>query len=689
MKSKDNQVDLFELTKKEIENYLHVMSNGNSINVNYSDLFDYKKYDTLLAVTYVSSPSFFSKVIRGYEKVEIILGIDNADINRSFAEGAADLLMAKGSDFFKGLDNSIKEKVVNNYLNVRYADLGTLIHSKIYLLSNSKTGTKRVVIGSANLTESAFNNDIPQYEDVIVFDEENIYKLYLSRYQAIHEKTIDFIPEKAKAKFKAEKAYYIDDEERVEMIIEQLSKKGGTIVIPEEITESLQLATDKNDKNNVEYQFTTKIINQVTRKKDTKLTLKTPVELFKIKPIIKEIIFQQTKVAKDITRFSLHYNEYERRIDCQKPFEDRIVKSISYCRSAEPQEVKESLQLIDKFINAYSMFTTNPDESNLSKVYEVILYAFMSVFLFKVREDYGLEVGKPEKREDIPVFLIIGGRAKSGKSSLLTFISRLLSNSSSSDYLQYKDIDKTGILDGLFNESNIFPILVDEMSEKFFNSTAKSKGEIFIKHIANSLDGKHPALITTTNTRNFNVPEQVLRRVYYLQIDKTFDDSRKSEADAYYLNLVAQINQTLVMDFCLRVCELIRSGGKLYRDSSDCLWLARELFKDYYKIAGLKLPEYFPLRPFNDYKIRGKNMWRTLLTENPGIFRYSPDEDQLTVTLTGAMNDAEKQNYLNYIDVACVKEDMGLHTLLRASTFFKWLEAKNPFVKKKKWWFFG
>lgn len=689
MKTLSNQFDIFSSIKEEYENYLHIVRNGISDKQSYADLFDSKKFDTLLAVTYVSSPAFFSKIIKGYEKVEIIIGIDNAELNRAFANSTLDLLTSKGADFFKDLDDSIKEKVVNSTVQVRYADIGTLIHSKIYLLSNTKNGDKRVIIGSANLSESAFSNDIKQYEDVLVFDDESYYELYLSRYQAIHKETVDYIPEKVKEKFKAEKAYYIDDEERAEIIVDQLIKKGGTIVFPEEITRSLQLTSNSNEKNNVEYQLTTKIINQVTKKKDDNLLLKTKAELLKVKPLIKEIVFQQTKAAKEINRFRLHYNDYERRVDCQKSYEDGIVKSISYCNQADPQQIKESLLLIDRFINAYSIFTTNPDDNNLSKVYEVILYSFMSVFLFKVREDYGLEVGKPEKREDIPVFMIIAGRAKSGKSSLLTFISRLLGNHGSGDYLQYKEIDKVGVLEGLFNESNIFPILVDEMAEKFFNSTAKSKGEIFIKHVANSLDGKHPALITTTNTSNFNVPEQVLRRVYYLQIDKTFDDSRKAEADRYFYSLVGSINNLLFMDFCHRVCEMIGSGDKIYKDSSDCLWLAREIFKEYYQTAEIKLPDYFPVSPFDDYKVRGKNMWKTLLTENPDIFRYSSEDDLLTVTLTGIMSDEDKSNYLNYIDVACVKEDMGLYTILRASIFFKWLGEKNPFVKKKKWWIFG
>lgn len=174
-----------------------------------------------------------------------------------------------------------------------------------------------------------------------------------------------------------------------------------------------------------------------------------------------------------------------------------------------------------------------------------------------------------------------------------------------------------------------------------------------------------------------------------MQIDKTFDDNKKAEANKYFLNLVSQINNTLFMDFCFRVCEVIGSGEKIYKDSTDCLWLAREIFKDYYQMAGLKVPDYFPVRTFDDYKIRGKNMWNTLLIENPDIFRYSPEQDQLTVTLTGATSDDEKQNYLNYIDVASVKEDMGLHTLLRASNFFSWLGVKNPFIKKKKCWIFG
>lgn len=681
------QLDIFAIAKKPSEAYLHVVRDGKATCEDYAELFDSKRYNTLYAITYVSSPSFFSKIVKDYDMVKLVIGIDNADINKAFADTVSEQMNVKGADFFNGLDHGTKEKVADDRIEIRYADYGILIHSKLYLLSNTKSGEKRVIMGSANFTESAFNSGIKQYEEVTVFDSDEYFELYRERFSAILKDTVDYIPQRAKDKFRVEKAYYIDDEERAEMIVDQLTRRGGTIVMPDEVVDSLQMSGAINDNQSIEYQVTTKIINQITRKKGSDFILKSKSELMKVKPIIKEITFQSTKSAREITRFCLTYNEYARRIDYQKTYDDGTVKSESYCKVAEKDEIRKSLEMIDRFIKAYSLFTTNPDEDNLSKVYEVILYSFLSVFLFKIREDYGLDVGKPEKREDIPIFLIIGGRAKSGKSSLLTFISKLLGNRSSSDYLQYKDIDKRNVIEGLFTEENIFPILVDEMAENFFRSSAKSKGEIFIKHMANSLDGKHPCLITTTNTSSFNVPEQVLRRVYYIQIDKTFDDTKKVEADTYFFDVVGQVTNDLFMDFCSRVSAHIMSGEKIYKDSSDCLWLARKIFRDYYKEAELALPDYFSEKPFDDYKVRGKNMWRTLLNENPVIFRYSADADQLTVTLKDAMGDDEIQNYMNYIDVACIKEDMGIHVLLNATMFFKWLDIRNPFEKKPFWKF--
>lgn len=68
------QIDVsFFIEKDAVENYCHVVINGKSVHKAYSDLFDYKKYNQMYAVTYVSSPQFFSKIIENFEKVQIVL----------------------------------------------------------------------------------------------------------------------------------------------------------------------------------------------------------------------------------------------------------------------------------------------------------------------------------------------------------------------------------------------------------------------------------------------------------------------------------------------------------------------------------------------------------------------------------------------------------------------------------------
>lgn len=89
------------------------------------------------------------------------------------------------------MNKKAKDMVVENNLDIRYANVGNIIHSKLYLLDNYKTGAKRVIIGSANLTESAFSNQISQYEEVMVFDDNDIYETYLQRFRILQNKAVD------------------------------------------------------------------------------------------------------------------------------------------------------------------------------------------------------------------------------------------------------------------------------------------------------------------------------------------------------------------------------------------------------------------------------------------------------------------------------------------------------------------
>lgn len=127
------------------------------------------------------------------------------------------------------------------------------------------------------------------------------------------------------------------------------------------------------------------------------------------------------------------------------------------------------------------------------------------------------------------------------------------------------------------------------------------------------------------------MPAQGLRRVYYIQIDKTFEETKKNEGDLYYNNIMDKINNRLFKDFCYKICKRIQEGEALYYNSVDWLLLERNLFKEYYQIVGREIPVYFPESPFYDYNERGKILWKTLFHEKPGIFSYKSEKDELVV----------------------------------------------------------
>lgn len=669
--------------KNPVENYCHVVMNGKSVDKEYAELFDSTQFNRMYAATYVSSASFFSKIAENYEMVQIVLGIDKEEVNEAFAHGTHELILNKGIEFFKYMGKKAKDMVVEDTLNIKYSNIGSIIHSKLYLLENVETGLKRIIIGSANLTESAFNNKVPQYEEVIVFDDNSLYEVYKRRFMVLQRTAVDYIPKRIISKYREEQVVFVDKEERIDLIIEKLTQNNAKLVITDEIASAVEKAADKQEMQAAEYKVITQIISQSTKTKNKMLVMKSPAEISKIRPVLKDLVFKTSKTADDLKRFCLNYDVGEKTVVKISQDDELGKRGINFAEECGSNYIDETLNLIEKFVEAYKNFTVeNDDNSNISKVYEVVLYSFLSAFIFMIREQYGIDVGKAEKREDVPMFMIIGGRAYAGKSNLLSFVSKLISGEQSNHYLHYKDIQKANVIESLFYEENIFPIFADEVEPKFFKSTATTKGEALIKSLANSLDSSHPTFICTTNTKTFDVPAQVLRRVYYIQIDKTFDEAYKNESDIYYNDIMCSINNKLFKDFCYKVCTRIQEGEPLYFDSVDWLKLARNLFIDYYHLIGRKIPDYFPMAPFDDYKERGKNMWKTLFREKREIFNYNAEKREVIVNFED-MDRNTKASYFNYLLNACIKEDIGIYLILNDKIFFDWINEDNPFVDKE------
>ena len=230
---------LFSETR-ERRRYLNIMYNDEPYPEDIQTLFDAEKFDRLFICTYVSSPKYFFTQTKAFDEVELLLGIEDSDNAQKY------LFDPKyTSDFFKSLDKTTLEKIANGKIRIRFSNLGSMIHSKIYILSNSKTRDARVMMGSANYSASAFGNS-KQYEELLVYDSEYNKKFtdfYTGRYREIYENTSDFVPERIKKKIRDKEEIRImtlDNEESLEVLKDRIQQIQGVVAVPDEMDEAIK-----------------------------------------------------------------------------------------------------------------------------------------------------------------------------------------------------------------------------------------------------------------------------------------------------------------------------------------------------------------------------------------------------------------------------------------------------------------
>ena len=693
--SLDNWIE--EQNRNPLENPTCIVKDGKSIDVTWRELFDSDKYDSLSCVTYVSSAAFLEKAVGDFKKVEIILGIEKEDFRRAFADSLKSRIYSEGEQFFDSMPDESKQRLVNGDLQVKYSNPDCIIHSKFYLLSNSTTSDTRLIVGSANLTNTAFDNSIKQYEDVIVYDNDALFDVYKERFNHILKHTEDYVPREVREKYKEGKVIAVvnmTSEELTENLIDTLKKNDVVLACNEEILESLQEVQIDDAKENEKYKSTLEIINTVSKKpkgdKSGKLIMKTDSELEKVKGNITDILFRRTKSEAGMERYALTFNDADKR-------QYRIFQTNSkdskrdpevYDREASKEEIKAGIENMLRFLDAYRKFVIDQteDDGRLSRLFEIILYAFASAYIFRIRQSYS------NKKEDVPVILVIGGKSFSGKSNLLAYIDRILSGrqlENSKHYIAYKDVEKGRILEDLFTTDNTYPLLIDEMSPKFFTSTSSNKGEELIKYLANELDGKHPVMICTTNADSFSIPSQVNRRIYYLKVDSTFDERKRSEAGEYYDEVMYEAKNFLFRDFCFRMREKIQTNEELLSlKKFDYLYAVRQIFGEYFKIAEIEVPSYFPTKLYRDYGERGIKMWRTLYSQEKDKFHYEKngkDEPTFVINLKELVQgNRDIQLYINHIRSDILDDSVGMFVVLKANPFLEWIG-----IKKKRWLLFN
>ena len=667
---------------------LWIVLNGMKKELDITEIFDAQKYEELHAISYVSSPSFFSKHTKGFLKVAFILGInDNANLEK-FKEGIAlidSLNIEEKISFWNGLDEESRQQVIQNRLDIRYGATNVIIHDKIYLLKNDKTKEYRVIIGSANFSNSAFCGK-NQFENIRIDDDKNLFDLYMERFMEVYENTSPYIPDRfVRGEKPAEAIIVKTGEVMLETLMEDITKNNRNFIITEESVDQIKELKQEITYRKEEIDKTDEIIKLIVQKNKGQYGLKPLSQISKASVAIKTIFCGTNKKTAQIDERS--YLSYYDKTNYILTGSGNGSELEVLSREGNKENIKKSLLKISRFVEAYRIFAKEPSPHNQSKVMEILLYTFMAAHIWKIRAEVELRAGSEKAKHNISPFMIVGGESMSGKTTALGFAARLIGNNGKRCF-DYKEVSSPGILLDMFKKSNLSPIFVDEIEPSFFrNKSSDRVGSGLIKSITNNASGMHPVLIGTTNKTEFNSDPSVIRRIYYLEINNIFDDTRRMEAEQYQEEITQDLDNTLYKDFTYRLAMKIKNDDIFY-STSDVLAPAREIFRQYYDECELPVPEWFPSKPFNDYERKKISTWELMFIAQPQLFKDKGDTIIFFIDDVCQNNKKKREELINLIDPVCIKNGHTIGVLeLHKQSFLRFINHggyKTGFFRRLK-----
>ncbi|MBH8609120.1 phospholipase D family protein [Thermoactinomyces sp. CICC 10521] len=670
----DIQTGLFDKTGYTPS--LHVIKDGQPMELSFEKIFDHSVYTELLAVTYVASPRFFFEQTNGFEKIQLILGIADPSQHHQIYRHFLD--QKKRLDDWHSFPEEVKENLLQERYQLRYPEPGTVIHSKFYLMHNPQTNQKRIAVGSANFTKNALVQP-NQYEELLVYDDPVLYNVYFDRFYALKAKTQDYIPDMVRRKTKEETICLLpnDPDLLTDLLREELVKLSHKeIAVSEETFNQL----DQEVKELAKSQEIADRVNRLvllTHKSDKKQGMKkllTVKQLEQKIPKIRALISPTYQRKEHLDPRPLLIVDRGNLYLYHKEKEDE--RATVFSKPAAIETIREQLQLIHRFVEAYRTFTSKGDVANQKRVYEAILYAFVSPYIWKMREDLILSGGgDASQRSQFRPFLVLAGRALSGKTTILEFIADLMGYKGTTKFISYSKLNRADSVLPFMESELVAPVLMDEISQAFFTGTA---GERVTKMGANDLEGVHPCLIGTTNAADFSMESQLARRIYCLFISNTFDTNRLKESSEYLFQIKSKVTTDLFRDFTYRLAQRIQ-GDEPFAFEDDPVRVARLIFKEYYQQTGLSQPPYFPEGKLNDYYERGKLIWRNLYIQNKKAFKNRKDKVFVNIDeLTTKGERKSRKILISYIPADIVDEETGVLVLDRKKFF--------SFIGLSHWW---
>lgn len=543
-------------------------------------------FDTLHAITYSSGIDFIYRLLAFFARAEIIFGCDEV-ISYSLQEVMA--YQYKTIERMRDTAGKMKLDLVSRIEDGTlrfYVARSVLSHEKIYLLS-AQDGRRRVIMGSANMSRTAFGGH--QRENICFIDGDAAYDWYWNRYAQLREDCTDEIAKEA--------LLYADDGDNLEALpIAQTVKTKKVLVLTpfEEANAEVRFMLDVKN-------LAAKLTPSVP-KPDKKGSLLLSPEQFKT------IRYQAAAAQEKEKELQSQYPQFE-----VFPEEQRaLLNGVQLDLHPTAEAIQKDVSLFLRYMAGYEKFHGDVDGMQ-RRYFAFANWFFCSPFMAVMRN---MAVHYNQNLLPYPVFGLVYGHSKAGKTKFLETLLKMMIGQKPK--LAAPDFTRSGI-EGLKRMVKGAPIIVDDLTNARFNQHAVEtiKNDDF--GIAEQLM-HYPAVVISANEDVKAVAPEIIRRTVVCRVQAGLTNT-ETMRNSIVRTVQREIGTAFYREYLRRMMETVsylledmkstdsESTPDILAHSSRVL---TELFAQY---APDTAPDYIRLLTLEDYfseKVTGSYAIKTI-----------------------------------------------------------------------------
>lgn len=588
--------DAFDLSEKPIEANVAgprldvvKMEFLEAESVTWQELFH--GFDELHAITYSSGIGFVYQLLEKFSNAEIIFGCDEV-ISYSLQEIMA--YQCKTIERMKDTASKMKLDLVSRIDSGSlrfYVAKSALSHEKIYLLS-AQDGRKRVVMGSANMSFTAFAGG--QRENICYMDSERAYDWYMDCYNSLKENSTDQITKEA--------FLLADDSDNLEdlPICRTVRTKKAVIVEPADNADDVRFVLDVRN-------LAATLAPSVP--KPEKKTGKILLSPEKIKSIRKQVVANRIK-EKELR------SEYPQLV---VDVDSGLVSLNGKQMDLDPSEaeIQNDVGLFLKYMSGYEKF--HGDVAGLqNRYFEFANWFFCTPFMASMRD---MAVRYNQNLLPYPVFGLVYGQSKAGKTSFLETL--LIMMIGQKTKISAPDFTRSSI-EKLKCTVEGAPIIVDDLTNTRFNQhaieTIKNDDFGVTNHLL-----RYPAVVISANEDVKAVAPEVIRRTVICRVQAGLTNTEVMKSSVVR-TVQREVGTAFYREYLRRMLDIVpelleemksdesESAPDILKASSAVIV---SIFNEYADgevpkyIRHLDLDDYFSERVTGSYAIKTiQNAWR-------------------------------------------------------------------------------